>query len=149
MDCLGYYNDHYLFDSGMHSCFREVCCCCVDEVQEKYLYRGRPLKIKSAKVPEPEDINWESYEIGTCGKIVRVIIAILIILVFIFISTSIIALCSIYINTHASDCEGVDISKECVNSTTVTCTSAEKVCYCNKNVFTALNDDKMNGYCKN
>jgi hypothetical protein len=38
-------------------------------------------------------------------------IAMLIILVFIFISTSIIALCSIYINTHASDCEGVDVTK--------------------------------------
>ena len=79
--------------------------------------------MKNAKVPTPEDINWESYEIGVGGKIFRVIIAILIILVFIFISTSIIALCSIYINTHASDCEGVDITKECVNTNIVACSS--------------------------
>jgi len=68
------------------------------------LYKGKPLKIKNAKVPSPEDINWESYEIDGCSKISRVIIAFVIILIFIFISTSIIGLCSIYINTNSSNC---------------------------------------------
>lgn len=34
----------------MHS----VCCCCIDDVSDKYLYRGKPLRIKSAKVSNPE-----------------------------------------------------------------------------------------------
>lgn len=72
-------------------------------------------------------------------------IAILIILVFIFISTSIIGICSIYINTHSSDCENVNTNLDC--PTLTTCTTIEKTCYCNKNVFAALNDAKINTYC--
>lgn len=67
---------------------------------------------------------------------------------FIFVSTSIIGLCSIYINTHASDCEKVDTTKLCINTATVTCSTIEKVCFCNKNVFAALNDDALNSFCK-
>jgi hypothetical protein len=31
-----------------------VCCCCIDDVESKYLYKGKPLKIKNPKVSNPE-----------------------------------------------------------------------------------------------
>jgi hypothetical protein len=61
VDCLTYFNNHYLFDSCSHSCMRACCCCCVNRPEEKYLFNGNPLLIKSEKVPTPEDINWGSF----------------------------------------------------------------------------------------
>lgn len=40
IDCLTYFNDHYLFDVCGHSCMRNLCCCCVDTPEPKYLFNG-------------------------------------------------------------------------------------------------------------
>ena len=29
VDCLTYFNDHYLFNNCSHGCMRGCCCCCV------------------------------------------------------------------------------------------------------------------------
>ena len=141
---MAYYSDHYLFVSDLHSCMNAMCCCCIDTVEDKYLYKGRPLKILKSKVSNPEDINWQSYEIDGLSKFFRVLVAFIIILVFILVSCSIIALCSIYINTHSSDCSSFDSTLNCV---TTACADADKTCYCNKNLFAALNNSTINTYC--
>lgn len=102
---LQYYSDHYLFNTkNSHSCMRGICCCCIDDPEKKHLYKGKKLYVKTEKVPEPEDINWNSYEVGICGKIFRVLIAALIIIVFLAISCTVIGLCSIYISSHSVSC---------------------------------------------
>lgn len=59
-----YYNEHYLFShKKSHSCMRAVCCCCVDDPEPKHLFKGNKLYVKSNKVPEPEDLNWDAYEV--------------------------------------------------------------------------------------
>ena len=106
---LTYFNNHYLFSTKLHGFARSICCCCVDDPEPKYLLKGQKLFVKNDKVPEPEDINWENYEIGTCSKCCRVFFAIFIILVFLALSCTIIGLCSIYISANSIDCEGVTI----------------------------------------
>lgn len=71
-------------------------------------------------------------------------IAILIILLFVVVSCTVIAMCSIYINTHVTDCENVDTTIDCPNAS---CTDIEQDCYCNKNIFASLNDASINAYC--
>lgn len=59
---LQYFSDHYLFENkNTHSLVRSICCCCVNEPDQKYLYKGKKLYVINEKVPEPEDINWDSY----------------------------------------------------------------------------------------
>lgn len=107
VEMLTYFNKHYLFNTNLHGCARSICCCCVDDPEPKYLFKGQKLFVKNDKVPEPEDINWDSVEVGVCGKICRVLVAILVILIFLGISCTIIGLCSIYISANSIDCTSV------------------------------------------
>lgn len=109
VDCLTYFNKHYLFDSCSHSCMRSCCCCCVNRPEDKYLFNGQPLLIKNERVPTPEDINWGSFELSFCSRFCRGLCAFMVILIFLSISCAIIGLCSIYISSHASNCEGLTV----------------------------------------
>lgn len=52
VDMLDFYSNHYLFsESNSHALTRAICCCCVDDPAPKYLYKGKPLFVKSMKVP--------------------------------------------------------------------------------------------------
>jgi hypothetical protein len=107
VDMLNYFNDHYLFSNSGHAFTRSLCCCCVDDPEPKYLFRGEKLYIKSEKVPEPEDINWENHQIGCCSKFCRVLFGIFIFLIFLALSCTIIGLCSIYISANSVDCTSI------------------------------------------
>lgn len=145
---LQYYSDHYLFNTkNSHSCMRGICCCCIDDPEQKHLYKGKKLYVKTEKVPEPEDINWNSYEVGICGKIFRVLIAALIILVFLAISCTVIGLCSIYISSHSVSCEGVIIPSTLADAKSTITTDKDKKCYCNANFISSFNDDGIKTYC--
>ena len=104
---LTYFNNHYLFGTNLHSCMRSICCCCVDDPEPKYLFKGQKLFVKNANIAEPEDINWDSYEVGCCSKFFRVFFAIFLIIVFLALSCTIIGLCSIYVTANSVDCDGV------------------------------------------
>lgn len=145
---LQYYSDHYMFNNkNSHSCMRGMCCCCVDDPEPKYLYKGKKLYVKTDKVPEPEDINWNSYEVGICGKIFRILFSALIIIVFLAISCTIIGLCSIYISAHSVSCEGVTIPTTLQVANATITTEKEKKCYCNANFITSFSDDGIKTYC--
>lgn len=148
VDMLEYYNEHYLFNTrNTHSCMRSLCCCCIDDPEQKYLYKGKKLYIKTEKVPEPEDINWDSYEVGCCGKIFRVLISVVIILVFLAISCSIIGLCSIYISSHAVSCDGLVIPSNLENAKSVNATGQLLKCFCTANFIESFNNADIKSYC--
>lgn len=123
-----------------------MCCCCVAEPEQKYLFHGEKLVIKSEKLPTPEDIEWENYELSACSKFFRVVFAFVIILVFLALSCTIIGLCSIYIGTHSSNCEGVTIPSTAAaaqssnNSTIISC-------YCEANLIASFSDQSINTVC--
>jgi hypothetical protein len=49
-------------DTCSNCCFRNVCCCCLDDLEDKYLLDARTKAlVKEPVVPAPEDINWESF----------------------------------------------------------------------------------------
>ena len=81
-DCLTEFSNNYLFDNCTNNCMRNCCCCCIQEPSEKFKFYNSALLIKNDKVPPAYDINWNSYQIGLCGKIMRFIISFFVILVF-------------------------------------------------------------------
>lgn len=126
---------------------RTICCCCIDDPQPKYLYKGKKLYVKTEKVPEPEDINWNSYEVGIFGKIIRVLVSAIIIIVFLALSCTIIGLCSIYISSHSVSCEGVIIPNDLATAKTNLTTEREIKCYCQANLIASINDPAISTYC--
>jgi hypothetical protein len=145
-DCLTYFNNHYLFDNCSHAYMRACCCCCVDRPEEKYLFNGQPLLIKSERVPTPEDINWGSFELSFCSRFCRVFCAFTIILIFLAVSCAIIGLCSLYISSHASNCEDVAVPGTYAQALTTTDTVALK-CYCEVNLINSFSDNNIKTIC--
>lgn len=144
---LTYFNRHYLFDTNLHGCVRSICCCCVDDPEPKYLFKGQKLYIKNEKVPEPEDINWDSFEVGCCGKFCRVLVSVLVILVFLALSCTIIGLCSIYISSNSIDCTNVTIPATVAEAEATITSDTDKKCFCNSNLFESFNSKAIQNYC--
>ena len=78
---------------------------------------------------DPEEINWDSFDITWCSKITRVIIAIIVILVFVIICSTLVALCSIFIQTNAVDCTG--LSGLTIDDARNAPTTQKTTCFCN------------------
>lgn len=149
IEMLTYFNDHYLFHNRKsHSVMRSICCCCIDDPEPKYLFQGHKLYVRNDKVPEPEDLNWDSFEVSTCSKIFRVMAAILIIVLFLAVSCSIISLCSVYISSRANDCQGVTIPSTVEDAETANQSDEEKKCYCSSNFIASFSDSAIASYCQ-
>jgi hypothetical protein len=101
--------------------------------------------IKNDKVPAPDDINWHNFQIGICSKFFRLFFAFLIIIIFLAISCAIIALCSIYISTHSSDCDGITIPTD--TTTAAASNSTVLRCYCNANLVASFTDSTIKSIC--
>lgn len=144
-DLLNYYSDHWMFDSCTHSCVSTLCGCCVKSPGPQYLFRGEQLKIKAEKVSDPEEINWESLDVGTCNKITRVIFAFVIIIVFIAVCSTLVSLCSIFISVNSINCDGVTIPTTA--QAQVTTNTTEITCFCNSNLFD-FSDSTVQSICQ-
>ena len=143
-----YYSNHYLFShKKSHTFMRGVCCCCVDDPEPKHLFKGNKLYVKSEKVPEPEDLNWDAYEVGGCGKCCRILLALFIIVFFLAISCTLIGLCSIYISSHSGDCEGVEFPDTVSEAEDEDLDDTQKKCFCSSNFVSSLSDDGIVDYC--
>ena len=94
----------------------------------------------------PEDINWGSFELSPCSKFFRVLFSALIILIFLAVSCAIIGLCSIYINTHSGNCDGVTIP---TSATAASSTNNSTVlqCYCYSNLVASFSDSAISSVC--
>jgi hypothetical protein len=126
---------------------RNCCCCCLVEPEEKYLYKGRKLLIKNDKVPAPEDINWGTFEINPCGRLLRGLLAFFVILIFLGVSCAIIGLCSIYIASHASNCQNVTVPSTVAEAQASTSSTAVQ-CFCDANLVSSFSDSTINTLCQ-
>jgi len=102
---LDYYNQHYLFGTQLHRCFYSSCQCCFQRPESKYLYRGeKELRVKAMDVADPDEINWESVNITRRNKFFRVALAIVIIVVFLGLTSVLMAICSVFIVSNTISC---------------------------------------------
>jgi hypothetical protein len=84
--------------------------------------------------------------LSPCSKFFRVLFSALIILIFLAVSCAIIGLCSIYINTHSGNCDGVTIP---TSATAASSTNNSTVlqCYCYSNLVNSFSDSAISSVC--
>lgn len=145
-DLLKYYSDHFMFNRGLHECSRAMCSCCIPELGKRYVFREEyELKVLSEKVNDPEEINWESIDVSSCSRFMRITVAIIIIVVFIAVCSTLVSLCSIFISVNSTNCDGVPSITLTVAKTTSN--STEKTCFCNSNLLN-FGDSSIQELCK-
>lgn len=100
---------------------------CSDPLPLNYRYEiNEEWLVDHIKLGKPDDIIWENMDYGPCQWIIRRVIGILLMLVSLFITSSLICLSTLYIATTSS----------CVDYTTITFAQAQTAdqntlfCYC-------------------
>ncbi len=82
--------------------------CCQANPPANQLFMGKtPLIIKSMNLSRPEQINWQNLDISVCSRFLRFIFSILFLVIAILITTSLIALCTLYVSS-TSACSNYD-----------------------------------------
>ena len=147
VDCLSYFNEHYLFDSCCHGCIRSCCCCCLKKPDQKAIFQEHTLFASPEQPSTPADINWGHFELSCCSKTVRFLFAFFVILVFLLLSTTIVGLCGIYISAHSNDCDGVNTASYTAASATATNDQRIIRCYCNANLVASFTDSTIQTAC--
>lgn len=97
-------------------------------------------------MPAPEDINWGTFELSFCSRFFRGLFAFLIILIFLAVSCAIIGLCSIYISSHASNCDSVTVPTTYAQAQATSDTVALR-CYCEANLISSFSDSSIKTLC--
>ncbi len=120
---------------------RGCCCCCINKPDERGVYHNSTLMVANDSPPTPSDINWTNYDLSTCGKVLRVSLSILIILLFLGVNSTIVGLCGVYISSHSNDCDSIDTSTYTASSAAATGDSTILRCYCNANLVASFTDD--------
>ena len=104
------YKKHHLIRHKLWS-FLARNSCCYKNPEPEHMYKDCTLYIEDETAPEPEDVNWDSYEVRGCRQVGRVFFAAFIIFCFLVISCSIIGVGCTYISSQAHDCDDVDFTK--------------------------------------
>lgn len=136
---LDFYNEHYLFGSRLHRCCTSTCGCCLRKPDRKYLYDDvTTLRVKAMDVPDPDEINWESVNITRRGKFFRVVLVVFVIVVFLALTTFLMAICSVFITSNTANCmKYIDLTyNQAVNGD-----DTAKKCYCANNIVLIFNDN--------
>lgn len=105
------------------------------------------LMIESVNLSRPETINWDNVDISACSYFVRFIFSILFIIISIFITSSLIALCTLYVST-SSNCGSYDTD----TTFDVAKASGDKLtiyCFCSTNYASIYTDAGINSLCSN
>lgn len=127
---MDFYADHYSFSTLFHQCVMRGClCCCIKQLPYDYRFNNAELKIKNPKVTDPEEINWDSFDISWTSKILRVVFAVFAILLFVVVCSTLVALCSIFIQTNAINCTG--LTGYNITQVQTSGDPAIKTCFCN------------------
>jgi hypothetical protein len=82
------------------------CMTCAESLPLNYRYEiSEEWLVDRVKLGKPEDIIWENMDMGPCQWLIRRIIGIILILVSVFITSSLICLSTLYVATTSS-CNG-------------------------------------------
>ena len=88
-------------------------------------------------VPDPDEINWESVNITKRGKVFRVLLAVIIIIIL-GVTSILMAICSVFVTSNTANC---------VKYQDITYTQASvgdeltKKCYCSNNIVFIFNEE--------
>jgi hypothetical protein len=103
---INFCRSYSLIDTFSYSLKRFFCCQHLPP--QSRLFMGKDaLMIKSNNLSRPEQINWQNLDIGSCGSLVRWILSIIFLLISILITSSLIALCTLYVSS-TSACSNYD-----------------------------------------
>lgn len=122
------------------------CICCMPGLPEKMKFMKKSdIMIESVNLARPDSINWDNTDISKCSYVSRFILSMVFIAVSIFITSSLIALCTLYVAT-SSNCGGFDADTtlaqaQALNDKLVT------YCYCSVNYASIYTDNAVETYC--
>lgn len=94
----------------------------------------------------PEDINWGTFELSFCSRFFRSLCSFCVIMIFLGISCAIIGLCSIYISSHASNCENVVVPTT-YDQAVATADKVALKCFCEVNLIDSFSDNAIKTLC--
>ena len=89
---------HSLIDKFSNNLTRTICCARLPPKSQLFL-GTTALTIKSNNLSRPEQINWANHDISGCSKILRGILSIVLLIIAIVITSSCIALCTLYVSS--------------------------------------------------
>ena len=107
--------------------------------------RKDDLMIESTNLARPESINWNNTDISTGSYVLRFILSILLIAISIFITSSLIALCTLYVAT-SSNCGNFNTDTTLAQAQVI----ADKLttyCYCSANYASIYTNDAIGACC--
>lgn len=108
------------------------CLCCMPPLPERQRFLGKDeLIIKSTNLARPEEYNWNNIDITTASRIARLIISVLIIIIFIIITSSLVAICTLYVSSTSS-CSEFD-TEMTLEDAEATENELTMYCYCSAN----------------
>ena len=129
MNFINFCRRFSLIDSFGSNIYRFIGCANI--LDQKKLFLGKDaLIIKSNNLSRPEQINWPNLDVSGCAKFFRGLLSIILLIVSIVITSSCIALCTLYVSS-TSACTNYD------PMTTITAAKAKGgqtlFCYCSAN----------------
>lgn len=84
--------------------------CCMPSWPNKDKFNGKDdLMLDSIKLADPDIIRWDNIDVRGFNYFCRAIFSVLLIIIAIFITSSLIALCTLYV-TSTSNCRDFDTS---------------------------------------
>lgn len=107
--------------------------------------RKDDLMIESVNLSRPETINWDNVDISAGSYACRFIFSVIFIIISIFITSSLIALCTLYVST-SSNCGSYD-----TETTLATAAASDDkliiYCYCSTNYADIYTDEGVASLC--
>ena len=123
------------------------CICCMPGLPEKLKFNHKDdLMIESVNLSRPETINWDNVDISSGSYALRFCFSILFIAISIFITSSLITLCTLYVST-SSNCGSFDGDTTLAQATS----SGDKLtiyCSCSANYASIYTDDGVASLCQ-
>lgn len=120
--------------------------CCQHLPPQGRLFMGKEaLMIKNMNLSRPEQMNWPNLDISGCSRIFRWIFSILFVLIAILITSSAIALCTLYVSS-TSACTNYD---ETTLLTTAKAAGGQTLyCFCAAHFTEIYTDTKIKSACE-
>ena len=105
------------------------CLCCMPELPERQKFLGKDqLVITSTNLARPEEYNWNNIDITSLSRAARIALSVLIIIICIAITSTLVAICTLYVSSTSS-CSNFDDAMT-LNEAQATEDKLTMYCYC-------------------